>query len=285
MKKNINFSFLLILTILLHACSKELDITIPYDGDKLFIYGNIEHKKPLSIGVGRTVSPIGTSDIPNEITNAIVKLWEDDTIFVSQLTYKGNGIYKTDYLADSTHTYHITVTAEGYPDAKSGRVKIPTAPIISHSPFYIDYNCTFNESPCLHTLFTITDPANSKDYYGFQVVENYTDKQQSGYAQIYPHNFVCPEIENNPNFSDLCFNGKSIQLKIKAPSNRTSENFTGYLFQFFKLDENLAKLSAVPYRYDGFFQIFTPAANTPSNIEGGYGMFGAVSRYTTVWQK
>lgn len=296
---NTLYTLLAIVILFATGCSKELEIDIPYPGDKLVLLGYAKYGEPLRISLQYTQPVLDTFSL-DFLTNADVKLWQNDT-FVSQLTYKGNSIYGTEYLTDTIHEYHITATAAGYPPVKSTKIKIPSPPKATFGNFYIDATCELYDFPCLYGTLTITDDALTDDTYSLEILTYYSNSDYSYYAfDFQPVNFVCADIGSNTSldggnryFKDLCFNGKTIQIRLRLISDNYPQHdsygndifFSHHLLKIHKLDYNLYRQESTPYIEEGFFQIFTPATNTYSNIESGYGIFGAYSTYETVWVK
>ncbi len=120
--------FLLISLMFVLSCKEQdLNMKIPYSGDKLVLSGVLKAGLPVKIQVTKTFNPVG--DIPAEVTisNAKVVLFKDGIEFVTLLPLeKEKGIYVSDSLVEPGVVYIVKASAQKFPTAESAAVLIPT---------------------------------------------------------------------------------------------------------------------------------------------------------------
>lgn len=117
--------FLMLLVVM--GCKEtDLNLDIPYSGDKLVLWGKLKAGSPIRIQVTRTFNPVGS--IPEDVTvsDARVELILDgkESIELSSLTSE-KGIYVSDHIIEAGVTYIVKASAPLLPVAESAPVLVP----------------------------------------------------------------------------------------------------------------------------------------------------------------
>ena len=121
--KYISFLLLLLLT----GCREtDLNLDIPYSGDKLVLWGKLKAGSPIRIQVTKTFNPVGL--IPKDVTvsNAKVELLMDgkESIELSPLATE-SGVYVSHRVIQPGATYIVKASAPLLPSAESEPVFVP----------------------------------------------------------------------------------------------------------------------------------------------------------------
>lgn len=119
--------FLFILGHLLVGCrGKELEISLPYSGDKLVLWGDLTAGKSIRVQLTRTFIPIG--EIPAELTvdGAHVEVFKNGEAWITLTPSEDEpGVYISTVAISAGETYQFKARAEGYPEAESEEIPIP----------------------------------------------------------------------------------------------------------------------------------------------------------------
>jgi len=120
------FIFILLLLFLAGCKETNLDMDIPYAGDKLVLWGKLKAGAPIRIQVTRTFNPVGS--IPEDVTvaDAKVELLVDgkEAIELSALASE-KGVYISDRVVEAGLTYIVKASAPLLPSAESAPVLVP----------------------------------------------------------------------------------------------------------------------------------------------------------------
>ena len=117
----------LLLLLFLAGCKEStLDLTIPYSGDKLVLWGKLKAGAAIRIQVTKTFNPVGV--IPNDVTvpGAKVVLLKNgkEQIELSPLVSE-KGIYVSDRVIEAGATYIVKASAPMLPTAESASILVP----------------------------------------------------------------------------------------------------------------------------------------------------------------
>ena len=122
------FIMLLLSTSVFVSCEDELNVTLPYDGNRFVLYSELSPNKIVDIKVERTYPPTGKFELDNTyLTKTIVELYEEQK-FVETLKRVGNtNMYGSPSLFKPKvgKRYHFKVKAEGFSVAESKTQLIP----------------------------------------------------------------------------------------------------------------------------------------------------------------
>jgi hypothetical protein len=121
------FIYFLLLLFVAGCKVTDLNLDIPYAGDKLVLWGKLKAGAPIRIQVTRTSNPVGA--IPEDVTvsDAEVELLVDgkESIELSELASE-KGVYVSDRLIQAGATYIVKASAPILPTAESAPVSIPS---------------------------------------------------------------------------------------------------------------------------------------------------------------
>ncbi|GEM_PF-2557668 len=125
--------FICCISIFFIGCNNSTEINFPlqYEGDKLIILSNFEANQEILVRILKTSPPLDTFFRDSfYVPNAIVKLLENDTMYM--LRYIGNGFFETEgnIQARTGNSYKVEAIATGFPAAFSDWEIVPDSGII-----------------------------------------------------------------------------------------------------------------------------------------------------------
>ena len=123
--------------------SSEINYPLKYEGDKLILLAQIQQNEEIVVQVLRTSPPLDPFYRDSfYISNAEVKLYENDTIYLLQ--YIGNGLYEISehHIAQSGNVYKIEASAPGFTLTYSDWETVPNPGVISN----VDWSTIVTES-------------------------------------------------------------------------------------------------------------------------------------------
>jgi hypothetical protein len=116
----------LILMFLVGCKEQELDMKIPYSGDKLVLWGKLQANSPVRIQVTKTFNPVGKIPADVTVNNATVVLYKNGKAYLTLLhSGKEAGFYTSDSLIQEGAAYFVQVSAPSLPTAESAPVTVP----------------------------------------------------------------------------------------------------------------------------------------------------------------
>jgi Domain of unknown function (DUF4249) len=312
MKKTVSFitSFLLIL-----ACrEKEIEYDLPFEGEKLVVIGILNPDETFNVKVTHTWTPTGIIPKNTFVNDATVTVLEDGKL-KEQLIFEKDGNYISSKGGKPLfgRNYTVEVTSPKYSKVYSEKVKLPNNnanyTFEQISDIIYKYNA---EIPKDQISITITDNSFEQNYYavGFNLFGKFSDDGKSQYtgssfyindddkktqnkecsfnASFYKENIG----EGVRVFNNQCFttskpvfnfviekayyngfqNNKTIYKKIEKPTLNVYQFDKGY-FEYLKLKDQPEGL---------FERAFTEPHTTYTNIKGGYGIIGAITKKSEV---
>jgi|GEM_PF-1899556 len=296
--KKILFCFLLLAAT---GCRKTLDITLPYEGNRLVIYGLLSPDRTVSVKIARTFPVQGKNIYEDHVVkNAIVPLFENGT-YRENLTHTTNGEYVSPsrFKPIVGKSYHIKVRASEFPDAETLPQIVPGPVVIDSFVFREEIISALNsDTPTKKLTFAFTDNGTQVNYYNAVITGTY----QGRYVLINNYSLDRPDETqdlcgsqgslNNQLLKDICFNGNRFVVNVAVET-------TGFLQDYQPGDDDSAvacdrivlSLQNVTKEYfdylrqpgiqeTGFLQIFEPVRREYTNVKGGYGIWGAYNAQT-----
>ena len=131
---------LLPIILLLVSCTKYIEFSPPYEGDKIVINGYLSPNEGARIKITHSINPVGKYLLSDSllVKDASAALYEIG-IKLIDLEYKGNGFYS---LPDSPsvellagHKYKLMVQSEIYGNAESEEITLPKQAEINNFKF------------------------------------------------------------------------------------------------------------------------------------------------------
>lgn len=277
---------LLWFTFLLVSCTKYIDFSPAYEGDKIVINGYISLTEGAKIKITHSINPVGKYLWADSllVKDASATLYENG-IKLADLKYGGNGYYG--FLASPAvnlfagHKYKLVVQSERYGKAESEEITLPAQPQIKDFKFrVIEEVSSFSEVNGLFS-FLISSPNDKDACFSLQVVAKNNERL---YFQTYPR------FEGG-NYFESCeafAGGVSIYSNECGYTNLQHQYSTGLgydqnrqISQYYNpLVIKIGSVSRELYEYaksysqlDGLEFGFAEPPILRSNIKGGYGLF------------
>lgn len=120
------FLYFLLLLFLTSCKETDLDINIPYSGDKLVLWGKLRAGFPVRIRVTKTFNPVGVIPKDVSVSDANVRLLMNGKEYIELSPLVGErGVYATEHLVQAGATYVVKVSAPTLPPAESAPVSVP----------------------------------------------------------------------------------------------------------------------------------------------------------------
>lgn len=117
---------ILFLLLLLSACrGRVVDVPLPFEGEKLVLWGRLEAGQPVRIQVSKTFAPEGEVPAATYVNTAVLTLFKDGSPLSNLRLLDDNGLYGADVLIEAGATYTVRAEAPGLPTASSDAVVIP----------------------------------------------------------------------------------------------------------------------------------------------------------------
>ena len=263
MKKIIAY---LTISILLCSCEfeKEIDYRTIYDGDKLIVHGFISPQDGIRVIVKKTVPPNDMNG-NDKVSNATVSVFEGDKQ-IAVLKSENNYLFVSDesFVPELGKKYFVRVKSDGMAEIRSSaQLLIPETPIDS---FRIVPD-PFSNFMQMIVFFTNKNPLNYAYYFKMISYQDTDDNENPVWESI---EFFNPygTIEN-------------IVSNFNATENPIYNTCDSIQVELFVLSPDLSLFLESQRKFesskdDPFFDRPYPVF---SNIDGGFGIFGAYSVY------
>ncbi|MDO9591697.1 MAG: DUF4249 domain-containing protein, partial [Erysipelotrichaceae bacterium] len=180
------YMHLLSVILLLVSCSKYIDFSPPYEGDKIVINGYISPSEGAKIKITHSINPVGVYFRSDSliVKDAVASLYENG-IKLIDLKYLGKGFYGLpnspviELLAG--RKYKLIVQSEQYGKAESEEITLPEQPEINDFKFGEIVEIYGQE----HALFSfsIAEPSEKGSCFSIDAV---TKNNESLYFTRYP---------------------------------------------------------------------------------------------------
>ncbi|MDO1451456.1 DUF4249 family protein [Rhodocytophaga aerolata] len=292
-------TMLVLLLMLMGACKKDLGVELPYEGERLIIYGLISADSVVSVKIDKTASPTGTFMYGEGINDATVAFFEEG-VFMENLHPLGKGIYRSPSgrKPQVGKGYSLRVEALGFPTAETSNEVIPRQVSISSYIFQDTVSSLFVGETARKLAFTFADEEKELDLYYAKIEGQYQGKYVALNTfrpdrPLEASEDICSfkSEDNQYVLSDICFNGQSFTFDIgvaMAGALQDSTDTAKRLGQNVACDKiflHFRKISPVYRNYlyragwedEGFLKAFTTPIREYTNVKGGYGLWAAYS--------
>lgn len=271
------------------ACTKDLGVDLPYEGDRLVVYGVLSPDSIATLRVSQTYPPTGRYLYGRWVSTAVVRLYED-SILVEQLRHQSDGRYvsASNFKPQPGKLYHYMVSNVGFPDVRSLPERVPEPIRIDSYQFEELIPAAINPGkPARKLICQFTDLRQSNDYYAIQLLGYSTGKRVAvnSFGLDRPDEFEegCGfrglGRSNEYNLSDICFSGQMtavrVGVELEGPVQPGGKNG--------KVDRVVLTLRRANRGYfeynrtfnanEGFLQAFQPPQVRYSNVEGATELF------------
>jgi hypothetical protein len=299
----------LAVALLTGSCRKELGYDLPYAGDRLVIHGFLSPDRVVSVNIGKSYPPTGDHPFTGGITNASVALYEDG-MFLENLVHTGKGDYLSagNYRPRVGKAYHLEVTAEGFPSARTLPEIIPPPVGVDSFTFRDTVISPLNEDfPALRLSFSFTDTPGQVNYYKPEVVVYYQNEELGvnvfDLDRAMGVEDMCAYYDGiHFLVRDLCFAGQAFTINlgvetrgavqregapIPADSLRKygmNPHFDRAELYFSSITRNHYEYLKTSYQPEGIELAFNGPRPQHSNVKGGYGILAAYNRQVVrIW--
>jgi Domain of unknown function (DUF4249) len=294
------------------ACrEKEIEYDLPFEGEKLVVIGILNPDEPFIIKVSHTWSSTGIVPKNTFVSDAIVNILEDGKL-KERLAFDKEGSYVSNKNTKPLlgHKYSVEVSSPKYSKVSSEQVQVPNnkasftyeqIPDISYKYNKDDprdqINVVLQDDPSKPTFYAInfelsrSKSDNDSLRYGGGIVfyldddGEFTTNKECSFRQSIDNDKKSATLQI---FSNQCFtntkpifhfavdkayatgyvNYKKVYKKIENPTLNVYQFDKGY-FEYLKLKD----------QPDGLFErAFTEPHTTYTNIKGGYGIIGAITK-------
>lgn len=278
----------------LMACTKDLGIDLPYEGDRLVVYGVLSPDSVATLRVSQTYPTTGRYVYGRWVVTADVRLYEDSAL-VEQLRHQYDGRYVSvnNFKPQPGRFYHYTVSNAGFPPLQSLPERVPEPIQIDGYQFDESIPAAVNPGkPARRLVCQFRDAKQSSDYYAVKIL-GYSQDQRvavNSFGLDRPDEFEdgCGfrgyGQSNEYNLSDVCFNGQAttvrVGVELEGPVQPSGSNG--------KVDRVVLTLRRANRGYfeynrtfnanEGFLLAFQPPQVRYSNVKGGYGIILAYSK-------
>jgi hypothetical protein len=288
---------IIILALIVGACERELGVDLPYQGDRLVLYGVLFPDRVVSLKLSKTVPATGTNLFGEGVTHATVSLFEND-LFVENLIHTSEGVYTSaNFKPKILNSYTVKVVAEGFPAIETAPEIIPDTLGVVRYDFSDTITSTFNEDyPARKLVLQFNDLPAGENFYNLEINGLYQNK----YVAIQTFDIdrldgledlcVARGNYNTYNIKDVCFENSAFTMNVgvetrgflqadepgsNAPTNERNCD---------KVAIKLRNVTPAYYEYqksyyepEGLLQAFSPPVVRYSNVRGGYGILAAGS--------
>lgn len=277
---------LLSVFLLLVSCSKYIEFSPPYEGDKIVINGYISPTEGAKIKITHSINPVGKYLRSDSllVKDASAALYENG-IKLIDLKYIGKGFYG---LPDSPsvellagHKYKLIVQSDRYGKAESEEISLPEQPEINDLKFGENVEIYGQE----HALFSfpISEPNKKESYFSIDAV---TKNNESLYFDRYPRKegeIFFESCEANIGglniYSNECGFTNQVHnyvLRLKYYDGTSSFYYKPLIIRIGTVSRDLYEYAISYSDMAGLEFGFAEPPILKSNINGGYGLlYGA----------
>ncbi len=210
--------YILVFSLLLHSCDKEIKLNLPEYASKIVVNGELNSNANIKVEISRSVPILGVTDSSGYLlTDAGVKLYENNT-FIGNMNYF-NGFFTLPYKPVQGKNYKIEVSRVDFPSAFA-IISIPEK--IASSSTYIDsVGKDKSGFPLGQLTVNFKDNASTNNYYEFSI-----RVYDAAIHTWFPLDFNSDDVVflNNKKldngaylFSDISFNGQTKSISIPIP--------------------------------------------------------------------
>lgn len=279
--------YTVLMFVVLTSCTKYIDFSPKYEGDKMVVNGFISTSEGVKIKLTHSINPVGKYLYADSllVEDAVVTLYENGEKLV-EIAYSGKGFYcfpnAKELNISEGKKYKLIVQSTLYGKVESEEITIPQNPIVE--------NLSFEQTGIMDGLlsFTIKEPNNLDSYFFIELI---------GPKSMYYYYFKEYKNDEGNFYFESCKASVGHQDHIFLYSNYCG--FTNTLHQYLiqtksydgtfynDMVVNLGTIGQEFYEYAksyndlyGLEYGFAEPPILKSNIIGGYGLFYARNSIT-----
>lgn len=269
------------------SCEKEIPLDAEQKEPRIVVNCIFGDGDTIYVHVSESRDVLYEGELPN-LTNADVKLEDQNGNVLGNFSHQGNGIYKLNgYVPVAGQTYKLVVTNSGF-DAISATTQTPS--VISVSA--ID---TLRKGNEMNYAIKFSDDPSMVNYYAVAIEQiTIVDDGFGGYYTYSDYYFETSEIfTQNGNtdvdgvkygsiflFSDATFSGGECVFDAATYIHEESIDSTIVVVRLLSLSEDYFKYKLSLEKYqETEGDPFAQPVQVYSNVENGFGIFGGHSAY------
>ncbi len=287
-----------LLIIVCQGCQRDLGVELPYEGNRLVVFGLISADSVVSVRIDKTAPPTGVFLYSDSVSDATATLFEDG-VFVENLNYIGKETYRSPsgFKPKAGKAYFLKVTVDGFPPVETEPEVVPSEVKIEGYVFGDTIDNIFT-GEARRLTFTFSDEQKEGDFYNAHIVGQYKGNLVTLNTFVAGRPLEASEdlcgfrSENNRYvLQDICFNGQLFSYNLGVATGGSLQEFKGPGERprgQVKCDKILLRLMKISKAYrdylfvadreqEGFFSAFTIPIREFTNIKGGYGLWAAYS--------
>jgi len=277
---------LLSFILLLVSCSKYIDFSPPYEGDKIVINGYLSPNEGVRIKVTHSINPVGKYLFSDSllVKDAVASLYENG-IKLIDLKYQGKGFYGLPASPAielfAGHKYKLIAESELYGKAESEEITIPERPEIKDFQFE-EIGLIYGLESGLFS-FSVAGPSEKESYFSIDVVSK---NNESIYFDRYPRkegeNYFesCEAIaggfgggiivySNECGFTNLVH---KYSTRLKYYDRQSSTYYNPLIIMISTVSHDVYEYAKSYSQLEGIELGFAEPPILKSNITGGYGL-------------
>lgn len=283
--------YTVLIVALLTACTKFIDFSPDFEGDKMVINGFISTSEGVKIKLTHSINPVGKYLYSDSllIEDAVVSLYENG-VKLTELHYSGKGFYNSlnpeELNFSEGKKYKLIVQSTSYGKAESEEIILPKNPIVANLSFVRTGEVIYGKEYGLFS-FTMKEPNDLDSYFFMELIA-----PKNEYFNYYAY-----KNKEDNFFFEGCKTTIGLENSITLYSNVCG--FTNSLHQYSiqiqndegnydnELTIHVGTVSREIYEYaksynnlDALDYGFAEPPILKSNIIGGYGLFYARNSIT-----
>lgn len=295
--------FYISISVLFLGCTKEFEVNLENGENSLCVQSVFNQEHPITLRA-TTFVPTGSADEIDTIHNAMINLYEDD-IFLETLKYLGNGYYQS--VSVPTYSkYKIDIVTPDFPFVWAETSMPQSVPVLACDTaskiehIFILHLGQTKDYEVLSLTIHFDDPENERNFYMLEPqIKSVDSLGDHYYGQGFGSNdpvFGMSTLEISdlinfdhwpfipPYFKDELFNGMSASVNIFIMNPYTREGNAGLRIYLHNISEvHFRNIESIRLQYEAYDNTFTEPPVTPSNINGGVGLFtGMNSSYIDI---
>ncbi|MBS0031283.1 DUF4249 domain-containing protein [Chitinophaga sp. 22321] len=273
------------LVTLLTSCSKQVEIQLPYEGDKIVVNTLIQPDSVVYVRVTRSVpSDVFDDSGYKDIPGATVTLTEDGLPVAPMQVQEIKGLfwYVSQKKAVRGKQYAVAVAAPGL-QSVTATDTLPFPPVIKNAAAQRNTN---------RVQFTLKDCPGTGDYYRIRIYVSDTSGEYGGFRPFrldpaFNNNLVDFFTKSNYNslvMTDERFDGKEVNFVLQTADPINS--YSRVTVEVSTLTYNTWKYfsTVIPQKGDGGNIIIGSPVRVFTNVQNGYGIVGGINTRKLVFK-
>jgi hypothetical protein len=285
------YGVLLFLVSLFTACTKTLDLNLPFEGPQISVVASIDAAEGVSAFVSRTAPPTGTHLVDElRLTNATVSVFDEDGNEFT-VPHRGLGFYELSSLVvEQGKQYRLAVSSAGLETLRSDWVRIPKAVIEPNLEVLITLD-TLQPIFLFHTvelLFNGADPSGDT-YYLIDVYPDIVNHRTLIYTFLadFDARFCEVAFFQSPFFPDNCIQESTFSFEYIPRINVFDDagervSLERLVFALRSIDETYYNFLRDKLALDGQTGAILEPRPSTTNVSGGVGVFLASNSFVKV---